>query len=322
MKLIAGILPNDQAMTSTLIVIMIALISATIILGGGAILLWLINLPFAIARARHRKEFLRTSVVASATILSLHYTYGSINRIPVNRMQLEVHPLDPAHHAFETQVDFLVPRLRVFRPGQTIAVRYDPAHPDTLEVEHARRADSYWTWRAVSQALNANPSTTLAHVSTPADINAVARHQRLTAWVATSLTFAGLLILTVDFVVSNLVFGAPILSARLFLFKWAAVAAALCLVMGGTLALPRVLSGWARALATAGYSLAYLALLATILVSTNVLPISHDPTPSPGVNVLFLAALGVLLLSVPASVLALARSLRSRRPTGGPNHSS
>ena len=90
MKLIAGILPNDQAMTSTLIVFMIALISATIILGGGAILLWLINLPFAIARARRRKEFLRTSVAASATILSLRYTYGSINRIPVNRMRLEV----------------------------------------------------------------------------------------------------------------------------------------------------------------------------------------------------------------------------------------
>jgi hypothetical protein len=162
MKLIEGLLPNDQTIVTTLVVIMIALAISAVILAGGASLLWLINLPFAIARARRRKEFLRTSVVASATILSLYYINGSINSIPVDRMRVEAHPSDPSHHAFEAQVDFLVPRLRVFRPGQTIAVRYDPAHPDTLEVENARRADSYWTWRVVSQALNAKPSTPMA----------------------------------------------------------------------------------------------------------------------------------------------------------------
>jgi hypothetical protein len=159
MELIAGILPNDQTLAATVVVIMIALVISAVILGGGALLLWLINLPFAITRSRRRKEFLRTSVVASATILSLHYTRGSINRIPVELMRLEVHPSDPSHGVFEAQVDFLAPRLRVFRPGQTVSVRYDPAHPETLEVEHVRRADSYWTWRVLSQAMNAKPST-------------------------------------------------------------------------------------------------------------------------------------------------------------------
>src|SRR5713101_2034395 len=100
MKLIEGLFPNDETLVIALFAIMIALVISAVIFGGSAALLWLINLPFTIARARRRKEFLRTSVVASATILSLHYTYGSINRIPVNRMRLEVHPSDPVQHAF------------------------------------------------------------------------------------------------------------------------------------------------------------------------------------------------------------------------------
>jgi hypothetical protein len=319
MQLIEDLLPNDQTVASTVVVIVISLVIAAVILGGGALLLWLIDLPFAIARARRRKELLRTSVVASATILSLHSTYGSINRIPVNRMRLAVHPSDPAQPDFEVEVDFLVPRLRIFRTGQTIAVRYNPAHPETLEVEHVRRADSYWTWRVLSQALNAKPSTTPAQASTPVETNAVIPHTRLKDWVAVFLACTGLLILTMDVVLSNLVFGAPILSAPLFLFKWATVAGALCLVMSWTLALPRSLPAWARALLAAGFALAYLALVATTLISSILAPISADSMLAQALSVLFYASLGVLLLCAPLSALALTRSLGGRRPDASPS---
>jgi hypothetical protein len=322
MQLIEGILPNDETLVIALIAIVIALVISAVIFGGSATLLWLINLPFTISRARRRKEFLRTSVVASATILSLHYTYGSINRTPVNRMRVAVHPSDPTQHPFEAEVDFLVPRLRVFRSGQSIAVRYDPAHPETLEVEHARRADSYWTWRVVSQALNATSSTTLAQANTPAEIHAVMPHRRLNEWVAISLACIGLFILTMDIVLSKLVFGASILSAPLFLFKWVCVLGAICLVGSGILALPRLLSWWTGVLATVSLALAYLALVATILVSSLLGPILADTMLSQTLIVLFYASLGVLLLCAPLSALALVRSLRRRRPDDSPSRSA
>jgi hypothetical protein len=115
---------------------------------------WLINRPLNGAYVQRRKALLRDSVVASATILSLRITLGSINRTPVGQMRLEVHPLDPTQRAFETQVEYLVPRWRVFRLGQTISVRYNPAQLEMLEIEHVKRADAYWGWRAISQTLN------------------------------------------------------------------------------------------------------------------------------------------------------------------------
>jgi hypothetical protein len=157
-------------------------------------------------------------------------------------------------------------------------------------------------------------------MSSPA--HAILPHKQLANWIACFLSCAGFLLLTVDLVVSTLVFGVPIFSAPLFLFKWVAVAAALCLFMGGALALPPSLPGWARALPTIVFTLAYLALLASILVSTNVLPFAHDRTLSQDASALFLAALGVLLLSVPLSILALARSLRGRRSAGSPSRAS
>ena len=142
------------------------------------------------------------------------------------------------------------------------------------------------------------------------------------ALVAVFLACTGLLILAVDFVLSNLVFGSPILSVRLFLFKWASVAGALCLVMSWVLALPRFLSGWARALLAAGLALGYLALVSTILISSILAPFPADSLLSQALTVLFHASLGILLLCVPVSALALVRSLRGRRSDGSPSRAS
>jgi len=166
------------------------------------------------------------------------------------------------------------------------------------------------------------PPSPPSRASMTAESHIILRHKQLANWVACFLSCAGLLLLTADVVVSTLVFRVPIFSVRLFLFKWAAVAAALCFVTGGALALPRSLPGWKRMLPTVGFTLAYLALVASILVSTDVLPFAHDRTRSQGASVLFLAALGVLLLSVPLSILALARSPRDRRPDDSPSRAN
>jgi hypothetical protein len=68
---------------------------------------------------------------------------------------------------------------------------------------------------------------------------------------------------------------------------------------------------------TAGFMLGYLARLAIIL-----LPISADPALSQVVNALFLASLGVLLVSIPVSVLAFVRDARRRRSAGSPNRAT
>jgi hypothetical protein len=166
------------------------------------------------------------------------------------------------------------------------------------------------------------PSPPPAHASTPAELYAVLPHQRLNDWVAVSLACAGLLVLTVDYALSNLVLGAPILSARVFLFKWATVAGALCLVMSWALALPRFLPQWARTLLVASFALSYLALVATILISSILAPLPTDSMLSQALTALFHASLGVLLLCVPLRALALVRSLRRRRPEGSPSRAN
>jgi hypothetical protein len=145
---------------------------------------------------------------------------------------------------------------------------------------------------------------------------------RLNNWLAVLLACTGLLILSVDVVLSNLVFGAPVLSARVFLFKWATVAGALCLVMSWALALPRFLPGWARAFLATGVAIAYLALVSTILISSILKPIPTDSQLSQALTTLFHASLGVLLLCVPGSALALARSLRRNWPDGSPSRAT
>jgi hypothetical protein len=146
-------------MTDNLLVIALTLALAatliTILIAVRMLVAWLINLPFNGAYSQRRKALLREGVVASATILSLHITRGSINRAPVGQMRLEVHPPDPTLRAFETQVEYLAPRWRVFRQGQIVTVRYDPAQPEMLEIENVRRADFYWGWRIISQTLTA-----------------------------------------------------------------------------------------------------------------------------------------------------------------------
>jgi hypothetical protein len=136
--------------------LVIAAVVATVIFAARALVTWLCSRPFNGAYIRRRKAFLRDSVVASATILSVRITLGSINRTPVGQMRLEVHPPDPTQQAFEAQVEYLVPRWRVFRLGQTISVRSDPAQPAMLEVENVKRADSDWMWRLASQMRNAS----------------------------------------------------------------------------------------------------------------------------------------------------------------------
>jgi hypothetical protein len=66
-------------------------------------------------------------------------------------------------------------------------------------------------------------------------------------------------------------------------------------------------------------ALAYLTLVATILVSSILGPIPADSMLAQALTALFHASLGVLLLCVPVSVLALVRSLRRRRPDGSPS---
>src|SRR4051794_8644289 len=132
----------------------IVAVVATIVIAARELVTWLINRPFNGAYVRRRKAFLRDSVVANATILSLHITFGSINDTPVGQMRLEVHPSDPTQQAFETQVEYLVPRWRVFQLGQTISVRYNPAQPEMLEIENVKRADHFWMWRLGSQMRN------------------------------------------------------------------------------------------------------------------------------------------------------------------------
>jgi hypothetical protein len=148
---------DHLAMMVSAFVVALALVISATILAAGAGLIWLINSPFKIAAARRRKQFMRTSVAASAIILTLETTRGEINRHPVGRMTLAVHPPDPSQLVFETQVDFLIPLWRrlTFHPGQMISVRYDPAHPDAVELENVTRADAYWGWRIISQALSA-----------------------------------------------------------------------------------------------------------------------------------------------------------------------
>jgi hypothetical protein len=63
---------------------------------------------------------------ATATILKIWDTGTTINKNPVVRMQLEVHP--PDEPVFQAETERLIPRLQIpqIQPGSVVHVKYDP----------------------------------------------------------------------------------------------------------------------------------------------------------------------------------------------------
>ena len=65
---------------------------------------------------------------ATATIFGVSDTGVTINNNPQVRLRLSVQPAD-ASSSYQTDLTVTVSRLAIPRPGDRIAVRYDPAHP-------------------------------------------------------------------------------------------------------------------------------------------------------------------------------------------------
>jgi hypothetical protein len=143
------------------------------------------------------------------------------------------------------------------------------------------------------------------------------RQKRPIDWAPLSFGFAGLLIMVVEVVVIFLVLHSHIPPSLFPVFKAVQVTAFLCALLCGLLSLRRLQPWWVRMLPALSLVGLYVSVLAMILS-----PIPQDPTLFQAAWVLFLVSLGVLVLSVPAGGVALARYVRRMRSDGSPNRAS
>jgi len=81
-----------------------------------------------------RAALLATGSPGLATVLSLTDTGGSVNDNPQVIMRVRIEPSDGSP-AFESTRTVVVSRLAIPRPGQRVAVYYDPAAPDRFAVD-------------------------------------------------------------------------------------------------------------------------------------------------------------------------------------------
>jgi len=165
------------------------------------------------------------------------------------------------------------------------------------------------------------PATPAPHSRTLAGMYALLRQQRPIDWLPLSFGVAGLLILIADLVVIDLVFDSHIPPAFFPVFQAVQVAVFLCLLACGLLSLRRLQPWWVRVLPTIGMVGLYVSVLAMVL-SGVFLPIPTDRTLFQAANTLGLLSFGVLALSVPVGVVALARYARRLRSDGGPNRAT
>lgn len=108
----------------------------SIVVGGtfaAAATILLISAP--IASGLHNRTILNRGLPAEAIILKVMDTGTTINKNPLVRLLLEVHP--PNQPTFQAEAERLISRLQIpqIQPGATVHVKYDPVSQAVALVE-------------------------------------------------------------------------------------------------------------------------------------------------------------------------------------------